>query len=443
MLRRLLPLLFLLSLPLAALAADKAAVGTAFTYQGSLTENGVPVDGTVDLVFTLYNASIGGSAVGTGPYYINGAPVDAGRFTAQLDFGPGAFDGQQRWLEIQAAPAGSGAYQVLSPRRPLTAAPHALRAQALDGPANVTAAVPGGPSTDEPTAVLYGHNNHVAVDTEDITYGVVGSVESTAYLRYPNEMAAGVLGVGSGTNAAGVRGVAGDVTALNGPLGRIGVVGYGSTRGIYGASPTGAGIYAYSTGNYGLWAQSQDYRGATGRTNRTDNNYGLYTNDNLYSLNVNLSGAVMQVAVVGAGGSLEAGDVVVFSGLARTASLEVPLPEVRAAGKAADPAVAGVVYGRLDPSFLDPGDPDSVTPAPDGDGRDPAAPGDYVLLVVQGPALAKVDAAAASLAPGSLVTAGSGGRALAAGDAPGVGTVLGKLLEPGSAGSAYVFVTLK
>ena len=94
MLRRLLPLLFLLTLPLAALAADKAAVGTAFTYQGSLTENGVPVDGTVDLVFTLYNASIGGSAVGTGPYYINGAPVDAGRFTAQLDFGPGAFDGQ-------------------------------------------------------------------------------------------------------------------------------------------------------------------------------------------------------------------------------------------------------------------------------------------------------------------------------------------------------------
>ncbi|HPF35608.1 MAG TPA: hypothetical protein P5571_09120 [Candidatus Krumholzibacteria bacterium] len=427
--RRLLPLLTLLILPWAALAADKAAVGTAFTYQGSLTENGAPVSGTVDLIFTLYGASIGGSAVGTGPYVINGAPVDAGRFTVQLDFGPDAFDGQQRWLGIQVAAAGSGAYQTLVPRRPLTAAPHALRAQALDGPARVTADVPGGPDSDQPTGVLYGANVHAAQESDEITYGVVGRVESTAFIRFPYETSAGVLGQASGPYTAGVRGEAGSLDGVSPLPGGSGVVGYGSARGVHGASPNGVGMIGISLAG----------TGAEAHTDRSDHNYGFTTSDNIASLNLNLSGAVMQVAV--ADGALESGDVAVFSGLARPAALDVPVPAVRAAGKAADPAVAGVVYGRLDPALLETRDPS--TAVPDGDGRGPAAPGDYVLVVVQGPALAKVDAAAASLSTGALVTAGAGGRAMAAGSSPPMGTVLGKLLEADSGGSAYVFVTLK
>jgi hypothetical protein len=50
-----------------------------------------------------------------------------------------------------------------------------------------------------------------------------------------------------------------------------------------------------SSSNYGVWGQSSNFRGVTGRTSRTDNNYGLYTPDNLFSLNVNLAGAIMLV----------------------------------------------------------------------------------------------------------------------------------------------------
>src|SRR4051794_36628632 len=41
------------------------AQGTAFTYQGRLSSNGTALNGTYDVSFALYNASTGGSQVGS------------------------------------------------------------------------------------------------------------------------------------------------------------------------------------------------------------------------------------------------------------------------------------------------------------------------------------------------------------------------------------------
>ncbi|MEE4273541.1 MAG: hypothetical protein V2I67_17840, partial [Thermoanaerobaculales bacterium] len=65
-------------------AAPKAALGTAFTYQGELQESGTPVTGSGDFQFSLWDAASGGAQIGaTVP--VNSVAVADGRFTTSLD----------------------------------------------------------------------------------------------------------------------------------------------------------------------------------------------------------------------------------------------------------------------------------------------------------------------------------------------------------------------
>ena len=74
------------------------AQGTAFTYQGRLTDGGNPANGSYDLRFILYTADVGGSQ--RGPILTNTATaVNNGLFTVQLDFGA-QFTGADRWLKL-------------------------------------------------------------------------------------------------------------------------------------------------------------------------------------------------------------------------------------------------------------------------------------------------------------------------------------------------------
>ena len=78
-------------------AAPLAEMGTAFTYQGRLTDAIGPVTGTCDLTFDLYSQAgsgsppTGGMLLGTDSK--SGVEVSEGLFTVQLDFGTGAFYG--------------------------------------------------------------------------------------------------------------------------------------------------------------------------------------------------------------------------------------------------------------------------------------------------------------------------------------------------------------
>jgi len=100
-------------------------LGTAFTYQGRLTDTGgVPLSGDYDFQFQLYDALSGDTPVGSA-VAVGDKEVTDGYFTAQLDFG-NVFDGTALWLEVKVRPgAETGAYTALNPRQALTAAPYA------------------------------------------------------------------------------------------------------------------------------------------------------------------------------------------------------------------------------------------------------------------------------------------------------------------------------
>ena len=103
------------------------AQSSALTYQGQLRDGGAPVTGNVNLEFRLFDQLIAGNEVASPQTRLNW-PVEDGLFQVELDFGAGAFDGSDRFLEVEV----NGA--PLNPRQRVTATPYALlAAQAADG----------------------------------------------------------------------------------------------------------------------------------------------------------------------------------------------------------------------------------------------------------------------------------------------------------------------
>src|SRR4051812_30165507 len=93
-----------------------SAQTTAFTYQGSLAENGSAANGNYDLRVSLYDAVTNGIVYGS-PLTNSAVPVANGLFSIALDFGSAPFDGSGRWLEIAVRTNGSvGAFVTLNPR---------------------------------------------------------------------------------------------------------------------------------------------------------------------------------------------------------------------------------------------------------------------------------------------------------------------------------------
>lgn len=124
---RLIALLALAGL-LAATTSPLLAMGTSFTYQGSLEDGGVPANGSYDFEFRLINSSGGLLATNLR----DDVEVVDGVFTVELDYGStsSAFPGNfVRFLQIGIRPASStGAYEFLSPLTPINPAPYAQRA---------------------------------------------------------------------------------------------------------------------------------------------------------------------------------------------------------------------------------------------------------------------------------------------------------------------------
>lgn len=93
---------------------------TAITYQGNLVEAGEPADGAYEFEVRLLD----GLGMQLGLTQTASEIVTNGTFTMQLDFGPGMFDGNDRYLEISVrSAADGGAYTTLSPNQRITSAP--------------------------------------------------------------------------------------------------------------------------------------------------------------------------------------------------------------------------------------------------------------------------------------------------------------------------------
>jgi len=111
------------------------AQGTAFTYQGRLTDAGSEANGTYDLAFTVFGGASGGSPV-AGPITNSAVAISNGLFTVTLNFGSAPFSaGVLRWLEIGVRTNGGGAFTTLNQRQQFTATPYAITAS------NITSAI--------------------------------------------------------------------------------------------------------------------------------------------------------------------------------------------------------------------------------------------------------------------------------------------------------------
>jgi len=452
-------------------AAVDAAVASGISYQGRLTSaSGTSLDGTYAMRFIVYDDEAAGSALwdsGT----LNVA-VEDGLFTVNLGVDQADFDGRELWLSIVVGG------ETLSPRREILPAPYALSLRpgadivgdsigaadaALAGYAPATgtalyADANGGAGLfgdSEDSYGVWGSSNDSwgGYFTSDGGYGIRVDTSGTAHFDHGAWVTAeGGYGVyaQSAENQA-VRGEAGDVTGIATAFGRVGVVGMGENRGVHGASNNGLGVYGTSSNSTGVY----------GNTSRSDGNYGLYTNDNLFSLNINMAGAIMQVMENGGTEPLSAGDVVVFSGVNRSVTaVDGPIVQVSKASVASSTAVAGVVFSRFNIDAVNPdleptdGSVQEGVAAMDVTPAGSAKTGDHVLVVVQGPAQVRASALdTGGIQPGDLLStsgvAGLAGKA-ATMDTDGTetaapGTVFAKALEPvnGTEDMIYVYVSLQ
>ena len=112
-------------------------VGTAFTYQGQLKDDGQPVNDTCDFEFSLWGAPSDGVQIGS-TASANAVVATNGLFTVAVDFNTNGFTGDARWLQIAVRCSGDPAFTTLSPRQELTPAPYALALPGLWTEQNAT-----------------------------------------------------------------------------------------------------------------------------------------------------------------------------------------------------------------------------------------------------------------------------------------------------------------
>jgi hypothetical protein len=178
----------------AAFRGGGEPVDSTFTYQGQLRNAGQLVNGSVDVRFTLWDSDVGGTQIGNTNSFTN-YPLTDGRFALGLNFGNGAFNGDQRWVQVEfRSPAGVGQYLTLNPRDKIMATPYALYAlngtasqwdynpktQALTAAANVSKV---GIGTTTPTAALEVVSATGGDDAVKLPAGSVGPSEVDPSLR--------------------------------------------------------------------------------------------------------------------------------------------------------------------------------------------------------------------------------------------------------------------
>ncbi|MBP7936360.1 MAG: hypothetical protein KA354_17100 [Phycisphaerae bacterium] len=176
------------ALAAAAIAQAATPVGSAFTYQGQLKKDGVPVNENAEFQFSLWDAWTGGTQIGL--TLTRTDPVTNGLFSSWLDFGKSALDGNNRYLEIAVrVPPGSGSWTTLSSRQPLLATPYAqytLKAEDL--------VLPFSGSTAEWDDAFTVTHTRASSDAA----AIVGTHDTTVH------RGVGVKGIGGMTGVAGV-----------------------------------------------------------------------------------------------------------------------------------------------------------------------------------------------------------------------------------------------
>ncbi|MBK8836686.1 MAG: hypothetical protein IPO29_18280 [Anaerolineae bacterium] len=166
-------------------------LGFAFTYQGQLRSGNATINGSCDIAFRVFDAESSGGQVGA--TLTKTVVLTGSLFTTALDFGPGVFGGDARWLDLQVrCPAGSGPFAGLAPRQALTAAPYALFSAAPwvtnGGSLSYIAGNVGIGTTAPPQKLSV---NGIISTTGGVQFQD-GTRQSTAYFRPPQLPGAGI-----------------------------------------------------------------------------------------------------------------------------------------------------------------------------------------------------------------------------------------------------------
>jgi hypothetical protein len=287
----------MLALALALLPAApclaQTPLGTAFTYQGQLTDAGSPANGSYDFQLILYDAASGGSQVGP-IVSLDDLAVSAGLFTVAPDFGA-VFGGARRFLEIGVRPGASGgAYTIVGPRQELTPGPSALFSSTApwgglsgvpagfadgiddDSGGDITSVTAGaglaggGVTGDLNLAVSFAGSGSAttASRSDHAHFGQSWTGASGSYgLQVVNSSSDGLVSRATATTGSSY-GVDGQSASTSG----TGVRGFatatsGSNFGVFGltASPSGRGVFGVATAaagtSYGVYGQSSSVTG--------------------------------------------------------------------------------------------------------------------------------------------------------------------------------------
>jgi len=196
-----------------------AAQGTAFTYQGQLSDGGSPANGSYDFRFRLAGDPLGSSYAGE-PFLTNALRVSNGQFVTAIDFGA-VFTGSNYWLEVDVRTNGETSYTMLSPLQAMTPAPYAVFANTAS---NLSGTLPAGqlsgtvPLANLPAAVLT--NNETGVTLGNVTVGGNLTLPATATLASGGNSL--VAGLSIDQAAQNVGNVAANALVFGGAIGSVG-----------------------------------------------------------------------------------------------------------------------------------------------------------------------------------------------------------------------------
>lgn len=457
-----------------------ATVGTNFTYQGRLSDNGSPANGAYDFVFRLYDASSGGTEVG-GTNTLADVVVIDGYFTVTLDFGA-VLDGKAVWLEIGVRPGGSpGAYTTLDPRQSLTAAPYALslrpgaRIVGTSGNAALTLSNPifGLEVSQAANAVYIGQSTDTAIWVNDSDRD--GLYINNAADEGVQVNTAGLDGYYIGTagdhgfhvNASGGSGLVSGHSDSDGVYicstgSRTGCTPTSSNNGIEIGRPEDHGVFIDDAGGDGIFIDNSAFNGVYMNSPGSDGLFiflagedGIDVSGNSWAGNFfgdiqvsgSCTGCTLATFGINAGDeSLAPGDVVAILGMAGSRHDGVAAFMKVGAAREGD-AVVGVVLGRAEEVTQE-----KVRERETGLRLVPragaAGPGEYVHIVIYGLVQARTSLDSEPIHEGTRLTVDAEGqvRALRSVTVEGIELTegvptLGLALEvPGGDGLVWVLV---
>jgi hypothetical protein len=115
--------------PLELSTAAATSMGTAFSYQGNLTDDGQPANGMYDFRFQLWQTTDQGLLEPvSGIIPAEGVAVVDGLFSTKIEVGPDMFKGKKRLLQVEVREDGGGLFAAVGGPTEILPAPHALYA---------------------------------------------------------------------------------------------------------------------------------------------------------------------------------------------------------------------------------------------------------------------------------------------------------------------------